>query len=279
MFSNISLGQIVNLKDINVLSKKTTPPKLHTEATLLTAMENAGASIVGGEILKGKGIGTQATRASIIKSLFDKGYIANQGKGKTKYLVPTKQGISVIKVLPTELYSPKITADWENQIAEIVAGHITEKDFMDSFTKFIHEKLHQILNNKVEGVDFSFDKVVIGRCPWCHSPVYEGELKDKDGKPFKNAYCSNKECKFAIRFDDLTFNLRTGGKKITMAQMKKLLENGEITVNCISKAKTPYKGICRIKRVENGWARLVFELPEYTSNKGSKGGKKNPFAY
>lgn len=278
LFSNIELGQVVNLNKIEIQAKKTTPPKLHTEATLLTAMENAGASIEGGAILKGKGIGTQATRANIIKQLFDKGYVVNQQKGKIKYLVPTKQGISVIKVLPAELYSPKITADWENQIAEIVAGNITEQDFMDNFTSFIHKKLEQVINNKIENVDFSYEKSSVGKCPWCNSPVYEGELKDKDGKPFKNVYCSNRDCKMSIRFDDLAFNMRSGGKKITMSQMKKLLEKGEIEVNCLSKTKTPYKGICKLEKSDSGWAKLMFDLPTASVKKRRGSSKKGPFS-
>lgn len=276
LFPDISLGQIVELNKINVQAKKTTPPKLHTEASLLTAMENAGASIEGGAILKGKGIGTQATRANIIKQLFDKGYVTNLQKGKIKYLVPTKQGMSVIKVLPPELYSPKITADWENQIAEIVSGTMTEEDFMRNFNIFIQKNLAQILNHKVENVDFSYERASVGTCPWCGSAVYEGELKDRDNKPFKNVYCSNKECKMSIRYDDLAFDLRTGGKKISQAQMKKLLEKGQIEVNCLSKSKTPYKGICKLVKSENGWAKLVFDLAPAPGKK--PGSKKNPFA-
>lgn len=120
--------------------------------------------------------------------------------------------MSVIKVLPAELYSPKITADWENQIAEIVAGNITEQDFMNNFTYFIHEKLEQILKNKVENVDFSYERANVGKCPWCGSPVYEGKFKDKEDKTIESVYCSNKECKFSVRKDNLIFKMRTKEK-------------------------------------------------------------------
>jgi len=178
-------------------------------------------------------------------------------------------------VLPPELYSPKITADWENQIAEIVAGTMTEEDFMQNFNTFIRKTLGQILNNKVENVDFSYERASVGKCPWCGSAVCEGELKDRDNKPFKNVYCSNKECKMSIRYDDLTFGLRTGGKKLSQAQMKKLLEKGQVEVNCISKSQTPYKGICKLVKSESGWAKLVFELAPASGKK--PGTKKNPF--
>ena len=262
LFKDIALGQIVTLAKVSVVPKKTTPPKLHTEATLLTAMENAGNSIEGGAILKGKGIGTQATRANIIKQLFDKGYIVNQQKGKTNYLVPTKQGMSVIKVLPPDLYSPKITADWENQIADIVDGKINENDFMSNFEDFIQKKLKQVLENKVEGVDFSVDKTVLGKCPWCGQPVYEGVFKDKEGKNVESAYCSNKECKFSIRKDNLIFKMRTG-KKLTTAQLKTLIAGGTLEVKCTSKANTTYKGQFKLSKNEKGYADVVFQMPTY----------------
>lgn len=262
LFKDISLNQIVTLEKVNVVLKKTTPPKLHTEATLLTAMENAGNSIEGGEILKGKGIGTQATRANIIKQLFDKGYVTNQQKGKTKYLVPTKQGLSVIKVLPPDLYSPKITADWESQIADIVDGKLSEKDFMNQFESFICEKLNQVLNHKVAGVDFSLDKTVLGKCPWCSQPVYEGNFKDKEGKLVESAYCSNKECKFSVRKDNLVFKLRTG-KKLTTSQLKTLIAGGTLEVKCISKANTTYKGEFKLSKNDKGYADVIFQMPAY----------------
>lgn len=268
LFSNISLNQIVNIKDISVLPKKTTPPKLHTEATLLTAMENAGSQIANGEILKGKGIGTQATRANIIKSLFDKGYIANQQKGKTNYLIPTKQGISVIKVLPPDLYSPKITADWENQISEIVKGNLSEKDFMDNFEIFIYNKLDQVMKNKVEGIDFSVDRVLLGKCPWCRQPVYEGSYKDKEGKKIDSAYCSNKECKFSIRKDNLIFKLRTG-KKLTTTQLKNLIKGDMLEVVCTSKANKTYKGQFKVVKNDKGYADIDFQMPTYKPKKSN----------
>lgn len=272
IFKNIVLGQTVSVADVNVVSKKTQPPKLHTEATLLTAMENAGNSIEGGSILKGKGIGTQATRANIIKQLFDKGYIINKQKGKINYLVPTKQGMSVIKVLPTDLYSPKITADWENQIADIVAGKMTEDDFMSNFETFINEKLKQVLENKVENVDFSVDKTIIGKCPLCDQSVYEGNFKNKDGKTVESVYCSNKECKFSIRKDNIVFKMRTG-KKLTTNQLKTLIEGEVLEVKCISKSNTTYKGQFKLGQNDKGYTDIIFQMPTYKPK--TRGTKSN----
>lgn len=270
IFPALQVGQSVEIDGVGIVTKKTTPPKLHTEATLLTAMENAGATVDGGAILKGKGIGTQATRAATIKALFDKGYVTNQTKGKIKYLVPTKQGISVIKVLPSDLYSPKITADWENQIADIVDGKMTEKDFMCSFERFINDKIEYAKNHKVDNVDFSVERELVASCPWCGSNMYSGEYK-KEGTKIKSVYCSNKDCKCAVRYNDLIYSDRTG-KNLTLSQIKALLKNGSIEANAKSKRGNPYKAIFSLEKNDKGYAHIVCTLPPKFGNAGNANG-------
>lgn len=260
VFPELQLGQMVMVDDAAVICKKTTPPRLHTEATLLTAMENAGATIEGGEILRGKGIGTQSTRANIIKSLFEKGYIANQAQGKINYLIPTKQGMSVIKVLPAELYSPKITADWEKQIAGIVDGTMSEKGFMDGFERFIREKVEYVKANKIDNVDFSPDREIVASCPWCQSDVYRGEYKRGDDT-IKSVYCSNKDCKCSVRFDDMIFKGRTG-KAFTINQIKMLLKNGSIVATAKNQQGNPYKAVFSLEKNEKGYATISCYLPK-----------------
>lgn len=272
IFPPLVVGQKISLEKIDVLDRKTTPPKLHTQATLLSAMENAGATLENGTILKGKGIGTQATRASIISSLYQKGYVVDKSKGKIKYLIPTKQGINVIKVLPKELYSPKITADWEQKIAEIVDGKATEHDFMRDFKQFVNEKLDFILKNKIDNVDFSLDRVSVGACPWCGKPLYEGQIKDRTNKKINTVYCSEKECNFSVRKNDVVFKARAG-KDLTTAQVKKMIVNGFVDVPCKSKSGNEYKGRFCIVKNDKGYANIKFEFAPV-----SKGNKKNPFS-
>lgn len=267
-FQDISLNQEVHLKSLNVLKRQTTPPKFHTEATLLTAMENAGNYVSGGAILKGKGIGTQATRANIIKSLFDKGYIKNLTKGKTKYVVPTKVGINVIRVLPKELYSPIITADWETKISHIVDGTLTENEFMDDFKHFIECKIEEVKNNVVEGLDFNAMEK-IADCPWCGNPVYEGSFTDADGNKVHNVYCSNKECKFSIRKDDFFYKIKTG-KDLTLTQIQNLIKNGKIKSNCVNSSNVKYSAYFILQKNEKGYCKLEMEFPNSSSQKGKK---------
>ena len=264
-FPDLQVGQQVLLETAEVICKKTTAPRLHTEATLLTAMENAGATIEGGEILKGKGIGTQSTRANIIKSLFDKGYIVNKTQGKINYLIPTKQGMSVIKVLPAELYSPKITADWERQIADIVDGTISEKDFMNNFHQFISNKIEYVKAHKLDNVDFSLEREVVASCPWCQSKMYQGEYV-RENKKIKSVYCGNKDCRCAVRFDDMIFKGRTG-KAFTLNQIKSLLKQGSIEATAKNKQGNPYKAIFSLVRNDKGYATIECSLPKFKNKR------------
>ena len=246
MFPDLRQGQMVTVKNCSVTAKKTTPPKLHTEATLLTAMEKAGATIEGGEILKGKGIGTQATRAEIIKKLFDTGYCTTEKKGKTNYIVPTQKGVMIIKVLPKELYSPIITADWETKIAEIAAGRMTEGEFMRDFTSFINAKVKEVKESQTNIV-FKSDRETFGKCPFCGSDVYRYQEKDeKTGKVKQTRfYCAesrNTGCPFSLKLDDPTVTTWTG-KKLTEQQAVRMIAKGYVLLDCKSKTGTgTYKG-------------------------------------
>lgn len=232
-FPLLKKGQVVHVDSCNVLSKKTTPPKLHTEASLLTAMENAGANVEGGKILKGKGIGTQATRAEIIKKLFEKGYVETVSKTKTKFIQPTSKGIAIIKVLPPELYSPQMTADWENKIALIAEGKATEDDFMQTFIEFIRQKTSEI---KASSPDSAFEKVreVFGKCHWCSGEIYRFAKKDEKGKIERISYYCSEKCGFSISTDNTVFQIRLG-RNATDAEVLKMVEKGYTTISTKNK--------------------------------------------
>lgn len=258
-------GQIVTIKNLTNVFKKTTPPKLHTEASLLTAMENAGATIENGAILKGKGIGTQATRAEIIKTLFTRGYCKNETKGKTNYIVPTGIGLNVIQVLPKELYSPKITADWETKIAKIADGKMSEEEFLQEFKEFLKYKVSEVKNTEKK-ITFKKEREAKGCCPFCGSPIYS--CNKKEGSHTKTLYFCSKENDPDCIFFLSNFNYTQVFTKKTMtdAQMKKLIANGEIVLNCKKKdgsgtykrrfilAKTEYQGKLKCDIKDGGFA-------------------------
>ena len=227
----LSKGQQINVVKCSVVSKKTSAPKLHTEATLLTAMENAGQQIENGAILKGKGIGTQATRAEIIKKLFDTGVVETEGKGKTPYIKPTQKGLSVIRVLPADLYSPKITADWETKIADIVSGVNDEYTVMKEFENYITEKTEQIKQTELN-VSFAKEKEVFGYCPWCNSPVYRFQNKNEKGKVVETRFYCSENCDWNLKTNDLTFQTRLG-RNITEAEAKRFIAKKFIVLDCV----------------------------------------------
>lgn len=248
VFPELVKGQTVTVKSCNAIPKKTTPPKLHTEATLLTAMENAGATIEGGAILKGKGIGTQATRAEIIKKLFDTGYCETQAKGKTNYIIPTAKGITIIRVLPPELYSPKITADWETKIAKIADGKMTEREFMDEFTTFIKAKVQEVKTADT-GITFKKERQVYGQCPFCGGEVYRYQA---NGEKKIRFYCGDKDCPFSVDTENYTVTTWTG-KKLTEKQCIQLIAKKFLVLDCKRKnGEGTYKGKFTIIQKEVG---------------------------
>ncbi|MCL2052092.1 MAG: DNA topoisomerase [Lachnospiraceae bacterium] len=270
----LSKGQAISMSSLDIVPRKTSAPKLHTEGTLLTAMENAGATVEGGAILKGRGIGTQATRAAIIQGLFSKNYIAEKTIGKTKYLVPTKQGINTIKVLPPDCYSPKITADWEQNIALISSGGMAEDEFMLKFRSFINEKLKQVGEMKVN-VDFKFDTITVGKCPWCGASVLEKKY-EKAGEKGVFYPCEAENCKFSLNASNIVYFSRTG-KPLSSGQVGLLLETGSITASCKKKdTGSAYKCKFTLAKLESDdgsgfFATLSAVLPKAKRKKGRRG--------
>ena len=252
LFPYLQIGQIVTVSNCETISGKTTPPKLHTEATLLTAMENAGQQIENGAILKGKGIGTQATRAEIIKKLYDTGVVETEMKGKTPYIKPTKKGLSIIQILPPELYSPKITADWEMKIADIVDGRDNENNVMQEFEAYIKAKTDQVKSMDVQ-VSFAREKEVFGICPWCGNPVYRFQAKNEKGKVTETRYYCSEKCDWDLRTNDMVFATRLG-RCITDAEAKKFIAKKFIVLDCTAKSGGgTYKGeFTFYERVSNG---------------------------
>lgn len=258
VFPPLKMGDQVQINNCDVLKKVTAPPKLHTEATLLKAMLNAGNTIENGAILKGKGIGTQATRAGIIKELFNKKMVKNLSKGKTNYIIPTEKGLAVISILPHDLYSPKITADWETKIDDIINGRSTPQQFMIGFSDFLNEKLQEAKDN-IKDVSFKVendDASTVGRCPYCKNGdlLIQQCTGESERDPKKHNYyvlrCTAK-CGLYIRSDDSTFHVRMGHgcKRDQLIQL--VLQKG-FTASCKSKAGTKYTGSFYLTLKDNG---------------------------
>jgi DNA topoisomerase III len=215
-------GDTGKVKSAKIEEKQTTPPSRYTEASLLSAMENAGRMIEDEELkeqMKDSGLGTPATRAATIERLIQVRYVRRTGR----LLVPTAKGCSLVEVLLSELSSPEMTGRWEKELAQIGRGEKDPQDFMNEIRQFVI-KIVGASKSKVEGASFPEEKRAsaanatpkepIGQCPACGSNLYENS---------KTFYCSRWRagCKFSIWKDAAS---KTGGPEIDEALAKKLLE-------------------------------------------------------
>ena len=147
----------------------TVPPKHFSEDTLLAAMEHAGSEEITEEVER-KGLGTPATRAAIIEKLVDKGFVER----KKKQMLPTEDGQKLISVLPEVVRSPKLTAEWENDLSLIARGEKSADVFLSGIEELVSDLVHTYHEVGEKGKElFSSDREVIGICPKCGGNVYE----------------------------------------------------------------------------------------------------------
>ena len=187
--TSIPAGYEEGMRLFPVKAEKTThytsPPKPFNEDTLLAAMETAGNKEFDSETEK-KGLGTPATRASIIEKLVSSGYAQRKGK----QILPSTEGKELVKVMPEYLKSAVMTAEWENQLLLMEKGEITDTQFMGEIT-FLVRKILEVCREipEEERRRFQTAREVIGKCPVCGCDVFEGK---------QNFYCSNRQCDFAL---------------------------------------------------------------------------------
>lgn len=219
----ITEGQTFDKVEASVTEHFTTPPKPYTEDTLLSAMERAGAEDMP-EDAERQGLGTPATRASILEKLIQMGVIERRGK----QLLPTKDGHNLACVLPNVLTSPKLTAEWETKLTAIAKGEADPDGFMadiEEMTRGLIVGYSQISEDAQKL--FQAERVVIGKCPRCGEAVYEGK---------KNYYCGNRACQFVMWKNDRFFEER--GKAFTPKIAAALLKDGTAKVKGLRSIKT-----------------------------------------
>ena len=159
---NISDGMEIAGRTPEKRKRFTAPPKPYSEDTLLSAMETAGNHSFDVETEK-KGLGTPATRAGIIEKLVSSGYAVRKGK----QLLPTKEGIALISVLPEELKSAALTAEWENELLRMERGEVTSETFMEDITEFVQKLIAGCGEIPKEERYRFYEKESIGKCPVC----------------------------------------------------------------------------------------------------------------
>jgi DNA topoisomerase-3 len=233
------------------------PPKHFTEDLLLSAMETAGAEDMPDDAER-KGLGTPATRASIIENLVKSGLLER----KDKQLLPTAKGVNLIKILPDSVKSPMLTAEWENHFKRIERGEMSANDFMIAINRFVADTV-KTYNTASEENKALFPSnrpsgELVGKCPRCTANVTEAP---------KGWFCDNKACKFGLFKENKFFTSQK--KKLTKEIVKTLLAEGRIFISGFTSAKTgkPYDATVVLDDKGDGY-------PGFTMEFEKKGGQK-----
>ena len=202
---------------------QTTPPKSYTEDTLLSAMQAAGADSMP-EGVERQGIGTPATRAATIEKLVQKGFLERKGTKKTKVLLPTDKGKALVTVMPEEIQSPEMTADWETKLLQIERSEMEPETFMTEIKEMISSLV--TTTEAAKGANALMKNKIFGVCPNCGKPVVERE---------KGWFCENRECRFVLWKDNAFF--KRLGKRLDAHVADKLLRDGRVRLKDCKSAK------------------------------------------
>ena len=250
--TSIPAGYEEGMRLFPVKAEKTThytsPPKPFNEDTLLAAMETAGNKEFDSETEK-KGLGTPATRASIIEKLVSSGYAQRKGK----QILPSTEGKELVKVMPEYLKSAVMTAEWENQLLMMEKGQITDTQFMGEITSLVR-KILEVCREipEEERRRFQTAREVIGKCPVCGCDVFEGK---------QNFYCSNRQCDFAL-WKENRF-LGSMEKNLDKKMAKELLDKACTNVKGLySKKKDMKFDADLLLTLEDGKPRFHLEFPK-----------------
>ena len=226
---------------------QTSPPKHFTEDTLLHSMETASADSMP-EDAERQGIGTPATRAAIIEKLVAKGFLERKGDKKTKVLLPTDKGKALITVMPEEVQSADMTADWETKLLRVERGEMEPKTFMTE----INDMISSLVNTTeaVKGASALMKNKVIGICPNCGKSVVERE---------KGYFCENRECRFVLWKDNAFF--KRLGKRMDAHVADKLLCDGRVRLkDCRSAKGKTYNATVLLTTEADGRSKFSLEF-------------------
>lgn len=214
-------GMMIAVEQTKVSEHFTQPPKHYTEDSLLSAMERAGVEDMGDEVER-KGLGTPATRADIIEKLVKDGFV----KREKKQMIPTEDGMKLITILPDVVKSPKLTADWENELTLVSKGEVAAEQFMSGIEAMVTDlvKTYHSVSDEHKAM-FGTGKggqEALGKCPKCGADVVKGKF---------GAYCTGK-CGMNVG--------RALGVTLSDSQVKSLLQGKKILVKGLKGKKGSY---------------------------------------
>lgn len=245
-------GMVLENVAAGVTEHFTSPPKPYSEDTLLSAMETAGNQDFEKDTEK-KGLGTPATRASIIEKLVSSGYAVRKGK----QILPTSDGAALVAVLPEYLKSAAMTAEWENRLLLIEKGQLGSGDFMQGIVELVGRMLSECSNLSAEEQGRFHPREEIGRCPVCGNPVYEGK---------KNFYCSSRDCSFSLWKENRY--LGSMGKQMDKRMAAELLADGRTYVeDFYSQKKKRQFAAYLLMEAQDGKVNFSLEFPKKKNKK------------
>ena len=214
-------GMTIAVEQTRVSEHFTQPPKHYTEDSLLSAMERAGAEDMGDEVER-KGLGTPATRADIIEKLVKDGFV----KREKKQMIPTEDGMKLITILPDVVKSPKLTADWENELTLVSKGEVAAEQFMSGIEAMVTDlvKTYHSVSDEQKAMfgTGKGEQEVLGKCPKCGADVVKGKF---------GAYCTGK-CGMNVG--------KALGVTLSDSQVKSLLQGKKILVKGLKGKKGSY---------------------------------------
>ena len=249
-------GQIFETVSASVREGKTSPPKHYTEDSLLAAMETAGAEDMP-EDAERKGLGTPATRAATLEKLVSAGFVQR----KKKQLIPTEKGTNLILVLPDNIKSPMLTAEWESMLKQVERGELDAGSFMEQIADMSRTlvKEHTAPEERFAGLfpDAKGNgREAVGTCPRCGGTVYEGK---------KGFFCDNRDCSFALWKDNKFFSGKK--KSITKSVAAALLKEGRVSMSGLYSEKTGKTYDAVVVLDDTGGKYVNFRL-EFPAKKG-----------
>ena len=214
-------GMMIAVEQTKVSEHFTQPPKHYTEDSLLSAMERAGAEDMGDEVER-KGLGTPATRADIIEKLVKDRFV----KREKKQMIPTEDGMKLITILPDVVKSPKLTADWENELTLVSKGDVAAEQFMSGIETMVSDlvKTYHSVSDEQKAMFGAGKRTqeVLGKCPKCGADVVKGKF---------GAYCTGK-CGMNVG--------KALGVTLSDSQVKSLLQGKKILVKGLKGKKGSY---------------------------------------
>ena len=245
--NDLEQGMVIRVVRAEKKQGFTSPPKVYTEDTLLSAMETAGNKEFEKDTEK-KGLGTPATRAAILEKLVSSGYVQRKGK----QMIPTEDGVAAIHNIPDYLKSASMTAEWENDLLRMERGEIKPHDFMQGIHGLLDKMLADLRQIPTVAAAPHHNKVSVGSCPVCGNPVNESKL---------SFCCADRSCKFALWKESRY-----------LANMRKTLDK-KMAVDLLKKGRTHVKDFYSVKkdktfaadlvmRVEDGRAQYSLEFPK-----------------